>query len=69
MKKKELKCPICKGKGTIDIPNKLNPYFNIQVDAKYIAKSLRAEKYSYREIARIMGYNNPQSIKNLIEST
>jgi len=64
-----MKCPICKGKGILDIPKKLNPYFKIQVDARYVAKTLRAEKYSYREVARLMGYNNPQSIKSLIEST
>ena len=64
---KKIKCPICNGKGVINSPDKLNPFFKIEIDAQYVAKSLRAEKYSYREIARLMGYNNPQSIKYLIE--
>lgn len=66
---KDKKCPICKGSGAIKLPNSLNPSFKIELDAQYIAKTLRAEKYSYREIARLMGYKNPQSIKHLIEKT
>lgn len=60
-------CPICKGQGVLPIPNKLNENFRIEVDAVFVAKNLRVNGYSYREIAKLMGYNNPQSIKHLIE--
>jgi len=66
---KQVKCPICNGKGLLPTPNKLNKAFKIELDAQFIAKSLKAEKYSLREIARLMGYNNPQSIKHLLETT
>lgn len=67
MKKKQMECPICRGKGSIEIPASKNPNIRIILNVEYIAKQLRKEDYSYREIARLMGYNNPQSIKNIVD--
>jgi hypothetical protein len=64
---KKQQCPICRGKGQLEIPKAKQGYLKIELDAKKIAMELRKLEYSLREIAHIMGYNGPQSVKHLIE--
>lgn len=66
-KETKIKCPICKGVGKIEMPASKNPNLTIILNAEYIAKQLRNKGFSFREIAKLMGYNNPQSIKHLTE--
>jgi len=62
-----MKCPICKGSGELKTPNCKNPAIKIELNPKYIATQLRKKGYSFREIAKLMGFKNPQSVKFLIE--
>lgn len=59
------KCPMCKGKGSI-------PKAKNTKDARLrrrsgIAKQLRAEGYTIREIMSLMGYASPQSVTLLLK--
>jgi len=62
----KIDCPICRGTGTLEKPKCLRKIYKIEIDPVFIAQSLLDKEFSYREIARIMGYNNPQSIKHIL---
>lgn len=57
------KCPICKGKGIIKSPSLKAKKLR---DKKDIAKILRKEGYSMREIMRLMNYKSTRSISLLL---
>lgn len=61
------KCPICRGSGKIEKPKQKIKYFRLQRNDEEIAKILKKHEYSYREIAKLMGYKNAQSIKHLVD--
>ena len=67
IKVEKIDCPICRGDGKLDRPKCLRKIYKIEIDPVFVAKSLFEKKFSLREISRIMGYNNPQSVKHLLK--
>ena len=63
----KIDCPICNGSGKIDEPKNLPADLFSQRVA--IAKKLREQKFSIREIMRIMNYKSPQSVSLLLNKT
>lgn len=63
MKLKQERCPICKGSGLLDCPTLRNKEMKAKKD---IAKILRKEGFSMREIMRLMNYKSPQSVTKLL---
>lgn len=56
-------CPICNGTGKIDKPAMIN-----QMQQKInVAKLLRDNGYSIRQIMNLMGYKSTRSVTNLLE--
>lgn len=53
-------CPICKGTGQLEPPGKQNK--GAVINNTVMAKLLRKEGYSLRQIAKFLGYNSPQSV-------
>lgn len=65
-KKDKIKCPTCAGVGIIDQPG-LTLASRIKRRTK-IAKDLRKEGYSIREIMALMGYKSTNSVAILLKS-
>lgn len=71
-----IKCPVCKGDGEIDLSS-LRKRMGIKGAVKVetskkqqrvqmntiMAKLLRQEGYSFREIAKFLGYASPRSVQ------
>lgn len=60
-----MKCPICDGSGKLQMPER-KPFTKTEVDLSAIAKRLRQEGYSFREITSIMGFKHPGSISYIL---
>ena len=57
-----MKCPKCKGTGVV------KNFESLEKESKSImAKALRDQGYSFREVAKIMGYASVRSVQILIE--
>lgn len=65
MPKEMMKCPTCKGHGEIEKPG--NTIVSRQRRRKEIAKTLRSEGYSIREIMALMSYKSTNSVSKLLE--
>ena len=66
---KKQQCPVCRGKGELQLPKiKLN-YYKIEIDPQKVAIELNKLGYSMREIAQIMGFNSPGSVKHLLDKS
>jgi len=63
---KKYTCPMCKGKGWIKV--KTNMRNVVSIDTKQKAFLLRKEGYTFREIAKKLGFNNPESANCAIKS-
>lgn len=59
----KIKCPICKGKGFIIEPNPKDRMINNSI----MAKLLRKEGYTIRQIMRFLEYKSPRSIQLLLK--
>ena len=58
-----IECPLCKGKGELNSPRDLG-----EVDEKrHVAKLLREQGHSFREIMRHLGYNSPSAVQYLLD--
>jgi len=62
-KEKEI-CPVCCGAGKITKAG--NNIASKQRRRKLIAETLRAEGYTIREIAALMGYKSPSTVHQLL---
>ena len=62
--KQKIKCPICKGDGEVEGP--LAAVAARQRRQSDIAKKLKAEGYTVREIMALMGYKSTNSVSVLI---
>lgn len=63
---KQCTCPICKGTGKIKLP-----YTQTTDDVilkKMMAKVLRKEGFSVRQIMKFLGYKSPRSVARFFES-
>jgi hypothetical protein len=58
------KCPLCKGKGELSEPLRFG---HRVIDNSVMAKLLRKEGYSLREIMRFLQYNSPNSVAKLLK--
>ena len=58
----EQKCPLCDGKGLVD----LNPPTKSDIN-RGKAKALRRKGLTIRQIAAALGYKHPGSISNLLK--
>jgi transposase-like protein len=59
-----IKCPICKGTGKLEHPKHLN-----DMEEKHAAVLLLYDnKFSIRQIMRIVGYKSPNTIQEIIRS-
>ena len=61
----KITCPVCGGNGQLEAPKgktKQDP------DGRFAhaAKALKAEGYTVREIARLLGYKHPGSVSHLL---
>lgn len=59
-----IKCPICKGSGRL--PKSYDHRKLKVIDKKVMAKLLRKEGYSIREIMRFLEYKSPRSVHRLV---
>jgi ribosomal protein L15E len=60
-----MKCPVCKGKGHLPEPRKIE---RDRAQERYaMAKVLRANGYSIRQIADFLGYKSPRSVVVALE--
>ena len=55
------KCPVCKGKGSLEEPEKHK--INKSVTNRVMARLLKKDGYSVRQIMRFMNYKSPNSIQ------
>lgn len=62
--KQYIKCPMCKGNGSIKEPD--SPMAELRMREK-VVKDLRAKGYKFREIMLITGYKSPRSISKILE--
>ena len=60
-----MKCPICKGKGELAEPH--SKWVGKVADKKVMARLLRKEGYSIRQIMRFLGYKSPESVQSLLK--
>jgi hypothetical protein len=61
-------CPVCKGTGQLPHPKLgLRTDEGAGVALSIMAKALREQKYSLREIGKFLGYNSPRSVQNLLK--
>lgn len=65
MSKKSIKCPICKGSGKL--PETYDHRKLRVLDKKIMAKLLRKEGYSIREIMRFLEYKSTRSVSDLLK--
>ena len=56
-----MKCPICKGTGKIEKP------FHSYITKRIMARLLKKEGYSIRQIMKFLDYKSPQSIQGLLK--
>ncbi len=56
-------CPTCHGTGNIKAPNLHGKNMDLK---KSVARKLKVDGYSIREIMLIMGYKSPRSIQDLL---
>lgn len=61
MAEEEIKCPACSGTG------KLKVSVSYTDTLRPVAKKLRIEGYTIREIAAMLGFKHPGSITNLLK--
>lgn len=61
-----MRCPVCKGTGELINP-KRGPIDEIAAK-RTMAKALHAEGYSYREIAKLVGWKSPRSVQLALET-
>jgi transposase len=60
-----MKCPVCKGNGHLPEPRKIE---RDRTQERYaMAKVLRANGYSIRQIADFLGYKSPRSVSVALE--
>ena len=65
-KKQTMECPICKGSGSVEkAAHTAEPRIRRRSE---IAKTLRSEGYSIREIMALMGYKSTNSVSILLKS-
>jgi hypothetical protein len=74
---KKIKCPVCLGKekdclachgtGKVNPPKPKNYKRDVDGQNKATAHILSDYGYTLREIAEMLGYKHPQSIKNLLD--
>ena len=57
-----MECPLCKGCGEVDAFDTMEKQKKIA-----IAKTLRDNNLSIRDIMKVMGYKSPRSIQKLLE--
>ena len=55
-----MKCPICKGKGELPEPRQVGR--DRAKEKREMARVLRANGYSIRQIADFIGYKSPRSV-------
>jgi len=61
-------CPVCKGTGQLPHPKLgLRTDEGAGVALSIMAKALREQKYSLREIGKFLGYNSPRSVQMLLK--
>ena len=66
MTKETQKCPVCHGSGEIDKAGSKTA--SRQRRKKNIARALRKEGYTIREIAALMGYKSPSQVHGLLNN-
>lgn len=64
---KDKDCIVCKGKGKIDPPKPKYGIYDKDGIRRKAAIKLKKRGYALREIAKLLGYKNPQSIQNLLK--
>jgi hypothetical protein len=57
----DIKCPLCKGQG--NLPKPKGKHGRRIIDNTIMAKLLRKEGYSLREIGAFLGYKSPRSVE------
>ena len=62
-----MRCPICKGIGEIAEPKR--PLINESAAKRTMARALHHEGYSYREIAKLVGWKSPRSVQLALENS
>jgi len=60
-----MKCPVCKGKGSLPEPRKIER--DRTHERREMAKVLRANGYSIRQIADFLGWKSPRSVVVALE--
>lgn len=55
-----MKCPICKGSGELPAPN--GRIRDKSEERRRIARILHKSGYSYRQIAKVVGWKSPRSV-------
>ena len=56
----KIKCPICKGKGEIELPYKHKRDWKIV--KRRMARALLDNGFSYRQVQRLIGYKSLRSV-------
>jgi hypothetical protein len=67
--KNKHRCLACKGTGWINPPKPNHAVYDKDGERKKAAEALRHYGYPLREIAEILGYKHPQSIKSLLDKS
>lgn len=60
-----MKCPVCKGKGCLPEPRKVQR--DRTKERRDMAKVLRANGYSIRQIQEFLGWKSPRSVVIALE--
>ena len=60
-----MKCPVCKGKGELPEPRKVAR--DRSKERRAMARVLRANGYSIRQIADFLGWKSPRSVMLALE--
>lgn len=61
-----MKCPVCKGKGNLPEPRKVAR--DRAAERRAMAKVLRSNGYSIRQIADFLGWKSPRSVVEALEA-
>lgn len=60
------KCPACKGTGELEVlPRHIED--NQHGMKQLVAETLISKGYSFRQVAKILGYKSPRSVQYLLE--
>lgn len=59
-------CPICHGTGSIENPHGKGKNMEFKI---HVAKTLKEQGFSIREIMKVMGYKSPRSVQDLLNQT